>query len=142
MFGCGLPVCALNFKWCAKHSYQSPILNCLCDLASLDELVKDGRNGLVFNNAEQLASQLEVRLLLIAANMFTKALLQSLLASFPNNRALATLRSSLIHPSNDSTSWHSYHGLDHKEGIEWEWSNWTENWDRVVKPLLVDSFES
>ena len=29
---------------------------------SLDELVKDGVNGLVFNNADQLAAQLEVRL--------------------------------------------------------------------------------
>lgn len=28
---------------------------------SLSELVKDGTNGLVFNSAEQLAKQLEVR---------------------------------------------------------------------------------
>lgn len=30
-------------------------------ICSLDELVKDGVNGLVFENAEQLAKQLEVR---------------------------------------------------------------------------------
>ena len=32
-------------------------------LSSLDELVKDSINGLVFYNAEQLAAQLEVRVL-------------------------------------------------------------------------------
>ncbi|KAF5312174.1 hypothetical protein D9619_003105 [Psilocybe cf. subviscida] len=40
MFGCGLPVCALNFT-------------------CLGELVKDGENGLVFDTSEQLASQFE-----------------------------------------------------------------------------------
>lgn len=29
---------------------------------SLSELVKDGTNGLIFNSAEQLAKQLEVRI--------------------------------------------------------------------------------
>lgn len=35
---------------------------------SLDELVKDGVNGLIFHNAEQLATQLEVRISLISCS--------------------------------------------------------------------------
>jgi len=40
MFGCGLPVCALNF-------------------ACLGELIKDGENGLIFSNASELSQQFE-----------------------------------------------------------------------------------
>jgi len=39
MFGCGLPVCAVNFQ-------------------CLDELVQDGVNGLVFSSSQQLADRL------------------------------------------------------------------------------------
>ena len=48
------------------HGEHNPAVSVLClraqPLVSLDELVKDGVNGLVFHNAEQLAAQLEVRL--------------------------------------------------------------------------------
>lgn len=40
MFGCGLPVCAVNYK-------------------CLNELVKVGENGLVFTNGKELSSQLQ-----------------------------------------------------------------------------------
>uniref|UniRef100_U5ER04 Chitobiosyldiphosphodolichol beta-mannosyltransferase n=1 Tax=Corethrella appendiculata TaxID=1370023 RepID=U5ER04_9DIPT len=39
MFGCGLPVCAINFK-------------------CLNELVQHGRNGFVFENSQELAQQI------------------------------------------------------------------------------------
>ncbi|EGN92688.1 glycosyltransferase family 33 protein [Serpula lacrymans var. lacrymans S7.3] len=97
MFGCGLPVCALDF-------------------ACLNELVKDGQNGLVFKNAQQLTDHME-----------------ALLASFPSSPALTKLRSSLISASNPQ-----HLGLDMHGGVEgWEWNNWEENWNKVVKPLVL-----
>ncbi|KAH7908258.1 glycosyltransferase family 33 protein [Hygrophoropsis aurantiaca] len=100
MFGCGLPVSALDF-------------------ACLNELVKDGQNGLIFKNAKQLADQME-----------------QLLASFPHSAALAELRMSLIQKANPAdeplVNIHS-----HEESQDWEWSTWTQNWNRVVKPLVL-----
>ncbi|KAH8101583.1 mannosyltransferase [Cristinia sonorae] len=86
MFGCGLPVCALNF-------------------ACLDELVKDGVNGLVFDNAEQLSAQLE-----------------SLLTSFPKSPTLRSLRDNFDHESGE---------------VQWQWSSWQENWNHVMRPLIL-----
>eukprot|EP01137_Pigoraptor_chileana_P012162 Opistho-2@64206 len=40
MFGCGLPVCAINFQ-------------------CLDELVKDDVNGLIFNSSDELSKQIQ-----------------------------------------------------------------------------------
>ncbi|KZT68760.1 glycosyltransferase family 33 protein [Daedalea quercina L-15889] len=94
MFGCGLPVCALGFT-------------------CLDELVKDGINGLVFHNAEQLAAQLE-----------------SLLSSHPHSHAIEKLRSSLQHIP--PLSPHS----PAREDVE-NWGTWAQNWDRVVRPLVL-----
>lgn len=94
MFGCCLPVCALNF-------------------ACLDELVKDGVNGLVFENAEQLAAQLE-----------------SLLASFPNSPALQSLRESL--QKNEEA----------RPLGNWEWGSWADNWNRNMRPLILKDVHS
>ncbi|KAF8139828.1 glycosyltransferase family 33 protein [Boletus edulis] len=101
MFGCGLPVCALDF-------------------ACLSELVKDGVNGLVFQNARELAGQLEM-----------------LLTSFPNAPALAKLRSSLQLALRTRASQRVRHG----ESTNWEWGTWTDNWNRVVRPLVLTDVE-
>ncbi|KAF8557404.1 glycosyltransferase family 33 protein [Imleria badia] len=101
MFGCGLPVCALDF-------------------ACLSELVHDGENGLVFKNARELAGQLEM-----------------LLTSFPNAVSLAKLRSSLQLASQSRVS----QLVRHKESLSWEWGTWTNNWNRVVKPLVLTDVE-
>ncbi|KAH0838670.1 glycosyltransferase family 33 protein [Lanmaoa asiatica] len=101
MFGCGLPVCALDF-------------------ACLPELVRDGENGLVFKGAGELAGQLEM-----------------LLTSFPNATALGKLRSSLQLTSRNRAS----HPVRHKESTRWEWGTWTDNWNRVVRPLVLTDVE-
>ncbi|KAH9855786.1 mannosyltransferase [Lenzites betulinus] len=98
MFGCGLPVCALGFK-------------------CLDELVKDGVNGLVFHNAEQLAAQIE-----------------NLLRGFPSASALAALRASFQRAAPLASA---STGTD-----DWEWGTWAENWNHTMRPLLLHDVAS
>ncbi|KAH9917359.1 beta-1,4-mannosyltransferase [Epithele typhae] len=93
MFGCGLPVCALGF-------------------ACLGELVRDGVNGLVFDDAAQLASQLE-----------------TLLRGFPHPPALEALR--------DAFGARAGPGATGGRAHRWEWGTWTENWDQTMRPLLL-----
>ncbi|KAG6854079.1 hypothetical protein C0991_010826 [Blastosporella zonata] len=104
MFGCGLPVCALNF-------------------ACLDELVKDGLNGVVFETASQLAQQFE-----------------DLLTGFPKTPRLNDLRASLSRTSKrhsappvvDTSRQSAGPGQE-----EWRWGTWEENWNLTVKPLVL-----
>ncbi|KAJ7293888.1 mannosyltransferase [Mycena rebaudengoi] len=93
MFGCGLPVCALDFP-------------------CLDELVKDGTNGLIFKDAYQLAEHME-----------------SLLIDFPNCPRLTALRSSLLPKSSRVSPSYEY-SPD-------RWETWDENWARFVRPLIL-----
>ncbi|EJF58563.1 beta-1,4-mannosyltransferase [Dichomitus squalens LYAD-421 SS1] len=103
MFGCGLPVCALGFD-------------------CLDELVKDGVNGLVFHNAEQLAAQIE-----------------SLLRGFPSAPALAALRASFDRGTSAAAS----RGRGREvRAEEWQWGTWAENWDHVMRPVLLTDVAS
>lgn len=85
------------------------------------ELVKDVINGLVFKNASQLAEHLE-----------------TLLTSYPSSPALdslqTTLQRALQVPLNVE---HRIHNHEHQESDDWELVSWSENWNRVVKPLMV-----
>ncbi|KAI0726057.1 mannosyltransferase [Fomitopsis betulina] len=99
MFGCELPVCALGF-------------------ACLDELVKEGINGLVFHNAEQLAKQLE-----------------SLLLPHPHSQLIEELRASLRHPP--PTSPQPLSPRSPAEDDEDRWGSWAQNWDRVMRALVL-----
>ncbi|KAJ7480090.1 mannosyltransferase [Mycena galericulata] len=100
MFGCALPVCALNFD-------------------CLDELVKDGKNGLIFENASQLAAQME-----------------TLLTGFPDCPRLTELRSYLQPPSERPTS--PPHLASSPEPPEDIWETWDVNWARFVRPLILN----
>ncbi|KIM84705.1 glycosyltransferase family 33 protein [Piloderma croceum F 1598] len=109
MFGCGLPVCALKF-------------------ACLNELVKDGTNGLVFTSPAELSQQIE-----------------RLLTSFPSpHGALANFRTSLLEMSRPSST--PFPTVDPSittdtnipgEGDHWEWNSWDDNWNKIVRPLVL-----
>jgi len=105
MFGCGLPVCAIDF-------------------ACLDELVKDGKNGLIFKNASQLAEQFE--------ELFT---------AFPSSPKLSSLTASLKSVSyRPDTPLHSHLSKQSPNLTEedWTWGTWGDNWNRVVGPLILN----
>jgi len=105
MFGCGLPVCAIGF-------------------ACLDELVKDGKNGLIFQNASQLAEQFE-----------------ELLTAFPSSPKLSSLTASLASLSHRPEIPLHSHTLkqypDLTQDDVWTWRNWEDNWNHVVRPLIL-----
>lgn len=94
MFGCGVPVCALDF-------------------ACLSELVVNGKNGVIFQNAAGLVDQLE-----------------TLLKGFPKSPMLENLRNSFRRVLDPR-------GPHRGEDEGWEWSSWDDNWTRVVRPLVV-----
>jgi len=72
MFGCGLPVLALDFK-------------------CLNELVLDGKNGLIFKNSKELTAHLTTTL-----------------TSFPNSARLSSLRSYLVPERHSEWGWGSW----------------------------------
>ncbi|OBZ79967.1 Chitobiosyldiphosphodolichol beta-mannosyltransferase, partial [Grifola frondosa] len=108
MFGCGLPDLPGMSSPSLARLYNNRLVTC----NSLDELVKDGLNGLIFKDAAQLAEHL-----------------QTLLTAFPAAPALAALRSSLQHPVQPSSPIPGE--------AQWEWGTWAENWDRIMRPLVL-----
>ncbi|KAG9025446.1 mannosyltransferase [Tulasnella sp. JGI-2019a] len=81
------------------------------DMFGLNELVIDGKNGLVFKDAQQLGSQLEM-----------------LLEGFPVTKELDRLRSSLT--VNTERMYHQARGA-----VE-PWCTWETNWDAKIRPLV------
>ncbi|CAG8716154.1 7690_t:CDS:2, partial [Acaulospora colombiana] len=75
----------------------------------LNELVKDGQNGLVFENSDQLASHL-----------------QTLLRGFPDCEPLERLRLSFSEGATSPSS-----------RPKRKWGTWNDNWDNKVKPLVM-----
>jgi beta-1,4-mannosyltransferase len=101
---------------------------------SLDELVKDGKNGLIFKNAAQLAEQMEVGCFLQTySSIYTPS--QTLLTGFPNCPRLTELRSYLLPKSERPTSPSNLPASrEHSEDV---WESWDENWARYVRPLIL-----
>lgn len=95
MFGCGLPVLARGF-------------------ACIDELVKDGRNGRVFNSGQELGAQLI-----------------DTLAEFPNAPKLDALKAYFKRQTGSPSRFN-------EPGKEEEWSSWDDNWDAVMKRGVLD----
>jgi beta-1,4-mannosyltransferase len=107
---------------------------------SLSELVKNGKNGLLFQTASQLALQLEVCYI----PCFTKTLVNFLpwsnSLSFPDALALHSLTLALAELPHGPLNLSNPHILEQcptTEQDNWTWTTWEENWGRVVRPLVL-----
>lgn len=99
MFGCSLPVCALDFE-------------------CLDELVKDGVNGLKFKDASELTEQV-VRLF----------------SQFPDTNRLDVLRQGSSKRERISTPSSTV------DDTQNPWNDWTDNWNAFVRPVLLHDID-
>jgi beta-1,4-mannosyltransferase len=55
MYGCSLPVCAVNYDWYPHERFKVNTIN------SLAELVTPNHTGLLFEDAKTLAGQFKAR---------------------------------------------------------------------------------
>jgi len=123
MFGCGLPVCALDF-------------------ACLNELVKPGLNGLIFKTAEELAGQLVSILKSFPHSPTLDSLRSSLIksASSPSVSSSYSFSSSVnshfLRQNNASLDDDELDDLG-ETGDKWEWNSWAENWNEIVRPFVL-----
>ncbi|ORY35370.1 hypothetical protein BCR39DRAFT_509121 [Naematelia encephala] len=99
MFGCGVPVLARGFM-------------------AIGELVKDGKNGRVFETGAELGQQLI-----------------DTLTGFPEAEKLRNLQDYFVKQNNIPYSPSRRRGSLYE--AEDEWSNWQENWDRVIHRGLL-----
>ncbi|KLO11298.1 hypothetical protein SCHPADRAFT_831389 [Schizopora paradoxa] len=86
----------------------------------ISELVKQGKNGYIFRDAGECCRQIV-----------------TLLTGFPaSNTKLQQLRNNFDKAMRDT---HSF--VDAGSEDEWEWGTWSENWNKVMKPLLLKDVE-
>jgi beta-1,4-mannosyltransferase len=112
MFGCGVPVLAKGF-------------------GCIDELVKHGENGLVFNTGEELGDQI----IACPAHLTrAKADIQDTLAGFPKSAKLDKLHSYFAEQTKRNDASYPARRSDYRrtEELDDEWTTWDDNWDRVV----------
>jgi len=115
MFGCGVPVLAKGF-------------------GCIDELVKHGENGSVFDTGDELGQQIIVSLLLVGSAI---ANLQDTLSGFPTSTTLDKLHSYFTEQAKRSNSKRSEYRRT--EELDDEWTTWDDNWDRVVYRGLLNT---
>lgn len=136
MFGCGLPVCAVDFKWYIIAGKQ-------CQVTHLSSVwmnwSKTGSTALSSKPLLNWRSNLRSVSLnrVIAPQLMIK--IQSLFISFPKSPRLAALRSSLLKSSKPSSFSHRVRSPPHQanEDSEWFWGTWEENWGETVRPLIL-----
>jgi len=84
---------------------------CALKFKCLGELVKHGINGRSFQTSEELVSHFE-----------------AILEGFPNAPILSGLQKTLHLSTSKAPNSHN---------TGWEWGTWDENWDNLVRPLIV-----
>lgn len=125
MFGCGVPVLAKGFE-------------------CVGELVKDGKNGKVFDTGDELGDYMMVSAAARTGDFFsikihgglTTADFQDILTLFPNSPHLQDLRAFFDAPAAKGPLTPSRlrrgAGSPGFDEIADEWGTWDDNWERVV----------